>query len=52
MADEGDAEDEPERSFARCVECGAETQLYRAAIPYCVNCMDRIFDEKQPARPS
>jgi hypothetical protein len=25
-----------------CSQCGAETQLLRADIPYCVDCVDRI----------
>jgi hypothetical protein len=44
MADERDVEAETEVLLAKCVECGAETQLYRANIPYCVTCMDRIFN--------
>jgi hypothetical protein len=26
----------------RCVRCGAPTNLFRADIPYCVKCVDRI----------
>ena len=28
--------------FLKCVQCGAETQLLRAEIPYCVKCVDRV----------
>ena len=30
--------DEP---AVKCVQCGKETALYRADVPYCVGCMDR-----------
>jgi len=33
--------------IAKCSRCGAETQLYRADIPYCVNCVDKIEKEQK-----
>jgi hypothetical protein len=30
-----------------CVRCGSETELYRADIPYCLNCIEEI-DRQAP----
>lgn len=31
-----------EPSITRCIECGAETDLFRADFPYCVDCVDLV----------
>ena len=28
----------------KCVQCGAETDLRRADVPYCLDCVDRAHD--------
>jgi hypothetical protein len=28
--------------MAKCIKCGAETQLYDAGVPICINCSDQL----------
>lgn len=31
----------------KCVQCGADTELYRADVTYCVGCMVRSDEDRQ-----
>jgi hypothetical protein len=33
--------------MARCNVCGAETSLYDSGVPICIQCSDRLHEERK-----
>jgi hypothetical protein len=43
-----DTQGEPTKESAvKCVQCGVETELHRADVPYCIGCIDRSEQDRQ-----